>query len=164
MTGPNSSPSLALAMSWGRCTSSPASGRVQSEAEPWGKQWIYFRIRLYVILGVCKAVIVRVMCLHQLLGLRSAGPACEKESCMPRGEEQWPIGGHKNELLPTWVSPCLQDSSGCADLQQNWCNSPFTELTGCKEAEGDLVGGTGVVGWLLLHTDKVSQQVLSHDL
>lgn len=98
------------------------------EAASWGKYWIYFRIRLYVILGLGEAVHIRVMCLQQVLGLRSAGPAREKESYGQSREDQRPIGAYKDELVFTWVCHCLQDTSVRAELQKSWCISPSMEL------------------------------------
>ena len=42
---------------------------------------VYFKIRLYLVLGVGEGGHVRVICLHQV-----RGPALEKENYLQRGE------------------------------------------------------------------------------
>lgn len=52
------------------------------------RQWsldLFLGIRPYGILGLGKAVHGRMMCLHQVLGLRSAGPVLE----LCAKENQW---------------------------------------------------------------------------
>ena len=74
------------------------------KAESWGKYWTYFRIRPYVILGVGEAVHGRVMCLHQVLGLRSAGSVLELCAKWERPVASWSLQGwasvHMDVSLP----------------------------------------------------------------
>ena len=95
------------------------------KAESWGKYWTYFRIRPYVILRVGEAVHGRVMCLHQVLGLRSAGPVLELCAKWERPVASWSLQGWASVHMDVSLPPRPQCSCRPAE---GWNIFPSMEL------------------------------------
>lgn len=134
------------------------------KAESWGKYWTYFRIRPYGILGVGEAVHGRMMCLHQVLGLRSAGPVLELCAKWERPVASWSLQGWascSHGCVTASKTPVFMQT--CRRLEHFSLHGAAYKLNpSVREAEGDLEGVQGAWAGIFLY--KMSQQVHSSDL